>query len=78
MGRDPHGRVLRGAMVSVMVNPQRKPQADADGAWLMGARRQDRTRAPGIANRTIVALEEVGVMGVGQDAVLREALRVWA
>ena len=67
--------VLRGAMVSVMLNPQRKPNADADGVWLMGARRPDGTRAPGIANRTIAALEELGVMGVGLAAVLRE---VWA
>ena len=55
--------------------PQRKPNADADGVWLMGARRPDGTRAPGIANRTIAALEELGVMGVGLAAVLRE---VWA
>lgn len=69
--------VLRGAMVSVMLNPQRKPNADADGVWLMGARRPDGTRAPGIANHTIAALEEVGVMGIGLDAVLREVLQVW-
>lgn len=57
--------VLRGAMASVYLSERRKAGGDADGVWLMGRVEADGSRAPGIANKTIEALEEIGVMGIG-------------
>jgi hypothetical protein len=66
--------VLRGAMVSVMVNERRKPGGDANGVWLMGAVQADGTRVAGIANNTIAALGEIGVMGLELSDIVMAAL----
>jgi hypothetical protein len=67
--------VLRGAMVSVVLNERHTPGTDADGVWFMGEMQADGTRAPGIAQITIEALQEIGVMGERLDKVLLEALK---
>lgn len=54
--------VLRAAMASVFLSERRKIGSDADGVWLMGKVQADGTRTAGIANKTIEALGEIGVM----------------
>jgi hypothetical protein len=66
--------VLRGAMASVVLNERYMPGSDADGVWLMGEVQPDGTRVPGIAQQTIAALEEIGVMGEGLDKIVLDAL----
>jgi hypothetical protein len=65
--------VLRGAMVSVFSSERRKVGGDADGVWLMGRLEPDGVRARGIANKTIEALEEIGVMEVSWAHLVQEA-----
>lgn len=66
--------VLRGAIASVFLNERRKAGGDADGVWLMGKVQADGTRAAGIANKTLQAFEEIGVLGMSWEQVVREAL----
>jgi hypothetical protein len=66
--------VLRGAMASVFLSERRKAGGDADGAWIMGKVQADGTRLAGIANKTIEALEEIGVMGVGWSELVVKTL----
>jgi hypothetical protein len=75
-GEEGQKAVLCGAIASVFLSERRKVGTDADGVWLMGKVEPDGTRAMGIANRMIEALEEIGVMGVGWDEVVREAVDV--
>lgn len=72
-GEDRQKAVLRGAFASVFLSERRKPRTDADGVWLMGKVQADGTRKPGIANRTIAALEEIGMMGAIKE-IISEAL----
>ncbi len=54
-----HTAILRGAMVSAYMGET--PTSD-NSVWLMGERRPDGTRAPGIAQKSIQALREVGAL----------------
>ncbi|MBN1121812.1 MAG: hypothetical protein JXJ17_12090 [Anaerolineae bacterium] len=54
-----HTAILRGAMVSAYMGDE----ASSDNAvWLMGEKREDGSRAPGIAQKSIQALREIGVL----------------
>lgn len=57
-----HSAILRGAMVSVHLSPRRRNGADAGGVWLSGKKQADGTRGPGIAQRSIQALREIGLL----------------
>ncbi len=54
-----HTAILRGAMVSAYMSET--PSSD-NAVWLMGEQRNDGSRAPGIAQKSIQALREVGVL----------------
>ena len=54
-----HTGILRGAMVSAYMGEE--PSSD-NAVWLMGEQRADGSRAPGIAQQSIRALREVGVL----------------
>lgn len=54
-----HTAILRGAMVSAYMGEE--PSSD-NAVWLMGKQRDDGTRAPGVAQKSIQALREVGVL----------------
>jgi hypothetical protein len=67
--------VLRGAIASVFLSERRKVGTDADGVWLMGRVQTNGMRVAGIVNKTIEALEEMGIMGVGLEQLLTYALQ---
>ena len=59
-----HTAILRGAMVSAYMGET--PTSD-NAVWLMGEQRPDGSRAPGIAQKSIQALREVGALDeIGQ------------
>jgi hypothetical protein len=60
-------------MVSVFLSTRHQAGTDADGVWLMGRLEPDGVRARGIANKTIKALEEIGVMEVSWEHLVQEA-----
>src|SRR5690606_35392582 len=62
-----HTAILRGAMVSAYMGET--PSSD-NAVWLMGEKQPDGTRAPGIAQKSIRALREVGVLDeIGETAL---------
>ena len=68
-------QVVLGAMASVFLSERHQPGTDVDGVWLMGKVQADGTRALGIAHLTIEGLSDLGVMGVGMEQAVLEALR---
>ncbi len=54
-----HTAILRGAMVSAYMG---ETPASDNAVWLMGEQRPDGSRTPGIAQKSIQALREVGVL----------------
>ncbi|MBN1311373.1 MAG: hypothetical protein JXB30_08125, partial [Anaerolineae bacterium] len=70
LARFPEGRhtaILRGAMTSAYMGEM--PTSD-NAVWLMGEQRSDGSRAPGIAQKSIQALREVGALDeIGETEV---------
>jgi hypothetical protein len=54
-----HTAILRGAMVSAYMGEE--PSSD-NAVWLMGEKGDDGSRAPGVAQKSIQALREIGVL----------------
>lgn len=62
-----HTTILRGAMVSAYMGEE--PSSD-NAVWLMGEKREDGSRAPGVAQKSIQALREIGVLDeVGETSL---------